>query len=207
MLLSHLSTRNWGFAPPELRHSDLRMVLDGCAFDTERLSVGGWHSIAFEGSERAELADVVAGMLTPAVTRSLPGPWSGGYTVDRARGWIRERDDEGAALLVLDRSSRHPVGLVLLFEEHVAEGQARGPVDVRLGYLFAEDSWGKGFASELVAGFVGWCRDHEVASIAGGVADDNLASARVLTKNGFQQVTAEDAVGPGERLYRVDLAR
>ena len=82
------------------------MGLADCAFETERLSAGGWHSIAFEGSAQGELADVVADMLTAAVTRSLPEQWSGNYSVDRARGWIAERDDEGVTLLVLDRSSR-----------------------------------------------------------------------------------------------------
>ena len=140
------------------------------------------------------------------MTRSLPEQWAGDYTVERARSWIAERDAESVTLMVLDRSSGHPLGLMLLFEEHVAGHRAEGSVHVRLGYLLGEDSWGKGFASELVAGFVRWCRSHEVASIAGGVADDNPAPARVLTKNGFHRVTSDDAVGPGERLYRVDLA-
>ena len=181
------------------------MGLADCAFETERLSAAGWHSIAFEGSAQGELADVVADMLTAAVTRSLPEQWSGDYSVDRARDWIAERDDEGVTLLVFDRSSGRPVGLMVLFEEHIDGDQEQGSVDVLLGYLLGEDSWGQGFASELVAGFVDWCRDHEVAAIVGGVADGNPASVRVLTKNGFHPVTGGDAVGRSERPYRIDL--
>ena len=80
------------------------------------------------------------------------------------------------------------------------------PIEVRLGYLLAEDAWGQGYASELVEGFVRWCRQHPpIASIAGGVARDNVASVRVLTKNGFQRDSTAD-VGD-VNLYRLTLTR
>ncbi len=157
-----------------------------------------------EGPQYRELADVIVELLTPVVTRSLPAQWSGDYSVERARAWIAERDDEGVTLMALERSSSRPIGLVLLFVE--SAGHERRSAEVRLGYLLGEDTWGKGFASEIVAGLVGWCRKHTVASIAGVVSDDNPASARVLTKNGFREVSDHDAAGPGERLYRLDLA-
>ena len=153
------------------------MVLSTCAFVTPRLSVGGWHATSVAGRD---LAGVVVDILTPAVTRNLPESWGGEYTADRARKWIAARDAEGITLLVLDRSSGHPIGLLVLHEEPAHE--AGGFVNARLGYLLGADSWGRGFASELVAGFVSWCCRHEVASIVGGVAADNPASARVLTK-------------------------
>ena len=61
------------------------MVLTDCAFETERLAARGWHAVAFEGARGRGLADVVAELLTPAVTRTLPPQWSGAYSVDRAR--------------------------------------------------------------------------------------------------------------------------
>ncbi len=64
----------------------------------------------------------------------------------------------------------------------VASGAVASVLGVRLGYLLAERGWGRGMASELVAGFVGWCRENGVVSISGGVAIDNPASARVLVK-------------------------
>ena len=185
--------------------SGLSIALASCEFETERLAVGHWHSMRFESSQHQELADVIVDLLTPAVTRSLPGEWSGDYSVDRAQAWIAERDDEGVTLLALERSSRRPIGLVLLFAESADPDQGRSSADLRLGYLLGENTWGKGFASELVAGLVAWCRDHEVASLTGGVADGNAASARVLTKNGFRDVTDAAAVGQGERLYRLKL--
>ena len=56
-----------------------------------------------------------------------PGCWE-------AAEWIAERDAEGPVLLVSVRSTDRPIGLVLLFEEAVAD-----VTDVRLGYLLAEE--------------------------------------------------------------------
>ncbi len=56
---------------------------------------------------------------------------------------------------------------------------------MRLGYLLAERAWGKGIASELIRGLVEWCRKSGIASIVGGVERNNIASRRVLEKNGF----------------------
>ncbi len=92
-------------------------------------------------------------MLPVPVTRSLPPPWQGPYSVTRAQQWVEERDKEGTTLLVVDKQVNQPVGLMILFETEDIYG-----FEVRLGYLLAEPAWGKGFASELVRGFVGWCR-------------------------------------------------
>jgi len=64
---------------------------------------------------------------------------------------------------------------------------------VRHGYLLSESAWGQGLASELVRGFVDWCRTVEIEAILGGVERDDIASQRVLMKNGFiSQPTADD---------------
>lgn len=143
-------------------------------------------------------------MLTEPVTRSLPASWQGSYTTERAREWIEERDEEGATLLVIDRLTRRPVGLMILSETQ--SEQDNGGREVRLGYLLSEDAWGQGIASELVSGFVGWCREQtSISSITGGVALDNPASMRVLQKNGFQLVQRENETAQDEQIYRLRL--
>lgn len=128
-------------------------------------------------------------MLTPSVTQSLPEAWQGAYTTERANEWIDERDREGATLLVLERSSRTPVGLMILFESDDEQIDRT----IRLGYLLSESAWGQGLASELVQGFVKWCRTVEIVLIIGGVERDNIPSQRVLEKNGFvSQGSADD---------------
>lgn len=165
------------------------MICKTCRFGTERLLVGEWHSLSADDGIDQELAQIVIAMLTPSVTRSLPPGWQGKYTIERAIEWIAERDREGATLLVLERSSRTPVGLMILFEDVDANlGQT-----VRLGYLLSESAWGGGIATELVQGFVEWCRTVEIASIVGGVERDNIPSQRVLEKSGFvSQPGADD---------------
>lgn len=149
---------------------------------------------------------MVATMLIEPVTRSLPPAWQGRYTVERAREWLKERDDEGVTLLIIDKSTKQAVGLMILFETD-AKSDGDG-LEVRLGYLLSESTWGKGFASELVRGFVGWCRDQaSISSIAGGVAQDNPASRRVLEKNGFRLVQRDGESADDEDLFRLKWRR
>lgn len=154
------------------------MKLSGTSFDTDRLIVKEWRALV---ASDKDMAEAVVSILTPRVTQSLPEGWQGEYTVNRASRWVAERDQEGATLLVLDGSSKTPIGLMILFESE--EGDSGRCI--RIGYLLAESAWGQGFASELLEGFVGWCRTTDTSSVIGGVARENIASRRVLEKNGF----------------------
>ena len=92
------------------------MLCKRCRFETERLRVREWHSFSTDEGQQQDLAQLVAAMLTEPVTRSLPAAWHGAYTVKRARAWIEERDNEGATLLVIDKSTNQAIGLLILFE-------------------------------------------------------------------------------------------
>ena len=166
------------------------------------MTVDDWHRAG--GSA---LPEIVSTLLTPAVTRSLPPGWQGAYDLDRAAGWITERDGEGTTLLVRTLTPDMAVGLMLLYEEPTDE---RPLVDVRLGYLLAEEAWGRGLGGELVGGFVDWAKAQpHVRSLIGGVAADNAASIRILERNGFDRVadgTASDGSNTdGELEYRLAL--
>ncbi len=181
------------------------MDLKDCAFISDRLDVRGWHLPSAEARSDFDLPSVVAGLLTPAVTAPLPEGWQGDYSIERARDWIRDRDGESSVLLVRERGSGGAVGLVILTAFPHPDDEAA--IDIRLGYLLSEASWGQGYASELVAGLVGWCRTQpEVWSITGGVARDNHASIRVLEKNGFALLEGDDSPAD-EALYRLTLGR
>lgn len=163
-----------------------------------------WHSLSSSDWQQQELAHAVAAILTEPVTRSLPASWQGSYTIERSLDWIKERDREGATLLAIDKSTRQALGLMILFGMEAEESNT--DADVRLGYLLSEVTWGKGIASELVHGFVSWCRRQaSISSIAGGVAVDNPASKRVLEKNGFELIQSEDEVVQDEHLFRLNL--
>ena len=179
------------------------MPLRHCEFETERLRAGEWHSMPLQSWQHQDLDRLVANTLTDPVTQPLPESWQGSYTLERARRWITERDSEGTTLLMIEKSSGRAIGLLLLAECSVSNG-----VEIRLGYLLGEPFWGNGFATELVAGLAAWCRlQPSIGCLAGGVAEDNPASARVLEKNGFRQSEAEDVVGESEFIWRLSLRK
>jgi 2-polyprenyl-3-methyl-5-hydroxy-6-metoxy-1,4-benzoquinol methylase/RimJ/RimL family protein N-acetyltransferase len=169
-----------------------------CRFETSRFRVGPWHVV--EAEIGVDLSAVLAELLTEVTTSSLPDAWQGAYSIERARNWIEERDAESPTLLVVDRESAEPLGLVMLAELPAGDRL----VDLRIGYLFAETTWGRGLATELVAGLVEWAAEHPtITTLTGGVAASNPASARVLIKNGFWPV--EDRNNEGETIYRLDI--
>jgi len=176
------------------------MLGRSCVFETDRLQIREWHSVSWPAHWEDELAGIVAGILTEPVTRTLPVSWHGAFTRERARDWIGERDREAATLIVVEKATANPIGLVTLFETPSGDG-----MEMRLGYLLAEASWGMGFATELVDGLVRWCRvQPTIRSLAGGVAPNNPASKRVLEKNGFlpSEVASE---GDREEILRLIL--
>ena len=181
-------------------------ICKACTFDTDRLLVREWHLVSRGDWDRQDLPALVVELMTEPVTRSLPAPWQGEYTLARATGWIADRDSEGATLIIIERSTNQAVGLIILFESSLESGT--DGVDVRLGYLLAESAWGKGYASEASEGFVSWCRNKAaIRLVAGGVDPDNLASARVLEKNGFRPTTEQRSDSDGERIYELKLRR
>lgn len=147
-------------------------------YSTDRLLESEWHSISSNEWIQVGLDTVVINTLTPKVTQSLPPAWQGVYSPERANDWINKRDEEGVTLIAVDKSSLAAIGFVILFES--ANGK-----DLRLGYLLQESAWGNGYASELIQGFVEWSKSNDISSITGGVEVDNIASKRVLEKNGF----------------------
>ena len=162
---------------------------------TDRLRVDPWHTAGHE----LDLAEIVAGMLTTRTTTALPEAWRGGFSVDRASDWISERDAESPTLLATEAASGRAVGLVIIYGEPLDQST----MDVRIGYLIAENAWGKGLATELVAGLVGWARTQpSVRTLTGGVDAANEASARVLTKNSFERIGDNEH---GDVTYRLSI--
>ena len=175
-----------------------RRVAANCSFRSDHLAVGEWHSVALPAG--LELPDVVVRLLDSATTRWLPDQWAGEFDLARARSWIRERDEESTTLLVTEIGSREPVGLAILFDARVDEGDG---IELRLGYVVAASASGRGYATELVAGILRWCRAGSlVSSVVAGVDRDHHASIRVLVKNGFERI---GDTAHGEELYRVVL--
>ena len=153
-----------------------------CYFETERLVVDDWSRLLIGDASEALRDSFVVSLLTETVTRDLPPGWQGPYDTDRAASWFAERQSESTLLAIATRSDGRPVGLLILSESKNGDSAT----DIRLGYIIAEDSWGRGLATEVVAGIADWCRtDGTIRSVVGGIAGSNSRSARVLQKNGF----------------------
>jgi len=191
--------RKWDWLFGGCQYGRVSAWFEDVGLDTERLHVSNWHRAA----ERAgvDLAESVAELLTARTTESLPGPWRGDYSLERAQRWIAERDAESPTLLVTDQRTGAVVGLVLLF---VGTSIEEGHDDLRIGYLLSDAVWGRGLGSELVAGLVRWAKASPgLSTVTAGVEESNAASARVLVKNGFARV------GPGSDgglVYSLDVA-
>jgi len=81
-----------------------------------------------------------------------------------------------------------------------------GPPDsdghVVIGYGLVPGSRGRGLATEAVEGLTGFCRSHgDVTVIVADTEKDNLASQRVLVKNGFEFEREDDRFF----YYRLDV--
>ncbi len=155
-------------------------------FETERLRVVGWRR---RGDEA--LAAFLTSALTEDVTRELPPSWQAGVTRANAREWIDDHDRQGATFLVESVERGDALGVFMFFPDGatLAEGQ------VRLGYVFAKAAWGRGYATELVKGFLRrWDDKGATAQLLAGVTAENLASQRVLSKAGFAKVGERDGI-------------
>jgi RimJ/RimL family protein N-acetyltransferase len=83
-------------------------------------------------------------------------------------------------------------------------GEPGEPVQIHLGYMLAEESWGKGIATELVSGVVQHLPTGRQITVMGGVGNDNLGSAKVLEKAGFRRDDARST--PDTQMFVLTIA-
>jgi predicted acetyltransferase len=144
-----------------------RALTENCQFKTDRLRVDSWQHYASTINDNTLLYQSVVSILIPEVTKALPPGWQDIDTTEKANDWIENS----------------LVGFLILNGEPASNPDL---IDVHLGYLLSRQTWGKGIGSELIKGLVSWCEATEnISSISGGVEVDNIASIRVLEKNGF----------------------
>ena len=124
--------------------------------------------------------DTVVSILTPKATAQLPDDWQTITSNQAAQKWLSQRLVEGQVYKISEKDSQSLIGFLFTYETNTGTG-----LELRLGYLLSEQYWGKGLASELIGGLITECKQQGVSTLMGGVTKDNIASAKVLTKNGF----------------------
>lgn len=169
-------------------------------FDTERLQAASWkHALQYR-ARRRKLTEELASVLTPAVLQYLPAPLQlegGPQAVD---DWIDARNAESDVLTIRECGPSALIGLLILAPLEEPDATRT----VHLGYLLAEQAWGRGYATELLQGLVEALGGQgRPATLLAGVEPGNAASARVLQKAGFH-LDADLSI-PGTDMFRLDL--
>ncbi len=154
-------------------------LLDTCTFITERLTINLYVN------DNNITKDSVT-ILTPNVVKYLPSTWGLVNTLSDADNWINERVEESSLLTIINGDTL--IGYLFLYGEEMEKSL----INVHIGYLFGEEYWGKGFATELLRGFVHWAEKSEfIKMITGGVEKSNVGSIKVLEKCSFRRNTVE----------------
>ena len=134
--------------------------------------------------DKEELYQSIIKILTPEVVSQLPPYFSDINSRESAQAWFERMLDESLLFLVYQTELQQLIGFSFIYLEQTDEGQK----NAHLGYLLAQASWGKGFASELVSHLIAHIKTRNLAdTLIAGVDESNLASIALLKKLGFSQ--------------------
>jgi RimJ/RimL family protein N-acetyltransferase len=101
------------------------------------------------------------------------------YTLDDADEW-------------LERSHNQKFNLSIFLNDDLIGGVGLIPADddfYELGYWLGVDYWGQGYATESVRGLLSYAKTNSLCEkLKANVFKENIASAKVLEKNGFKRV-------------------
>ena len=175
------------------------LLANKCSFQTQRLKVFAYPDCVKHAILESELIDRVVHIMTPEVTKSLPTAWQNIHSAAEAKKWLADVSINSNFLLVQLKPTKKIVGFVFLHES----GTTKTGLHLRLGYLLSQDTWGLGIGGELIQGLLSWCKSSgKIGRITGGVEADNIASIKLLEKNGFVQT---DKNSDGALVYYYDF--
>lgn len=171
------------------------MALKNMLFSTDRLNIVPLHEHYRKPCSENDFLLKVVTILSPSVVASLPPYFQGIEGVGQAQDWLDKMQDESCCYVVFDTGSNNVIGFLFLYEADDATAH--------IGYLLAETSWGKGFASELLIALVKQLNKNKLLkALVGGVDASNGASVQVLRKAGFHEHARHEN---NVLLYRYDL--
>lgn len=153
------------------------------SFSSARLSILEANS-QLDRIGRESIYHSIIQILTPEVVSQLPPYFSNINTPVSAQTWFERMLNESRFFLVYQCNKQKLIGFSFLFldESNTKRKEAH------LGYLLAKETWGQGFASELVTALIEHCQQNNIADrLIAGVDETNLASIALLKKVGFRQ--------------------
>lgn len=152
------------------------------SFNTPRLNVIEINSNTAK-LEKTALVNALPTILTPAVVENLPSYFQGIDSIAAAEKWLGNMLKE-CRLLMLQSQQQEVVGLLFIYTENH---------DAHIGYLLAEQYWGRGLAFELLQGFINLAstQSHWHKLIA-GVDESNTPSIKLLKKLAFEEQASKE---------------
>lgn len=159
-------------------------MISQLTFETARLSVENWDRTLSNPAKRNKLESELKVLLTPKIMYRLPLSMKFSLNEDSITKWVDDRIKEVQILCVHARDTAELVGLVLLFDN---PEETTIPT-VQLGYILGEPNWGKGYATEMIKALIAAMKSGSRMRLAAGVDRDNVASAGVLEKCGFEKL-------------------
>lgn len=140
-------------------------------------------------------------ILSPAVVENLPPYFHHIDSASAAQVWFERMQAESHFYPITHLEHDELAGFLFVFNDDAGDDSG----EAHIGYLLAENYWGMGLASELLAGFIAFAeREKRWKKLLGGVDPANTASAHLLQKLGFQE-QAHDGDGDGAVFYAYTL--
>ncbi len=107
------------------------------------------------------------------------------YTLTHAKEWVHfqiSTDSQQGTSFAIDVEGKVAGSIAIVPQTDILR------INAEIGYWLSEDYWGKGIVSEAVGLMVGYTFANftEINRIFAGVLAHNVASMRVLEKNGFR---------------------
>lgn len=167
------------------------------SFSTARLVARNWQATLENPTDRRALEAALGPLLTPAVTAHLPPSLQLDPDAGGPQTWVDAIAQQASVYTLRDGDGL--AGLLIL----ACPDPGRSRPMVHLGYLFAQDRWGKGLATELLSGLTKALSGRRLC-LSGGVGTGNPASARVLVKAGFTRDHASSTDDTDTYLRHID---
>ena len=160
-------------------------ILEPADITTERLRLR-----RFRPSDAALIELMASDRRVAWMTERIPHPYPPGLAAAFVERVAAGTADETGWAIVADTGTRDGaenglIGTIML--------RLDAPGSARVGYWLAPAFWGTGYASEALAGVVGFAREAGFRTLTARVFQDNPASVKVLMHAGFEYVDDGEA--------------
>jgi len=144
------------------------------AYSTSRLNV--YKNCDINDDELNEILDFVIASFTNNVVKYLPSYFNNIKTKHDANKWYKNMLEQ-SEFFIVKRISGNIIGFLFTFKDHD---------QINIAYLFKEEFWNKGFASEVLISYISFIKKTKtISKLVAGVTSSNTSSIKLLKKLNF----------------------